>query len=153
MVILYVYAIRQSQVPAEASLRASQAATKCQAQISSIATPGSLPERYSVVLQELQLELLRHDMNLESSASQQTDNEVTASQSSMIGENMTLGTDRSNDSGVMAFDYSLAAGNAELSVNDGSLELSNASPTSSIAHITGWDKFDSFVGLFQVAMH
>lgn len=147
MVILYVYAIRQSRISAEATIPASQAATTCQAQITSIATPGSLAERYGLVLQELQLELLSHDMNLEPSIPHHTDNDVTVSQALTTDRDVPLGEGQAGDTGVVAFDYGLAAVNSEVSINDGTIEIANASPTSSNAHITGWDRFDSFVSI------
>lgn len=59
--ILYFYAIQHCAEAAELGMRYFHLASKCHAQIQSIATKGSLMQRYGVVLQELRLEVLRNN--------------------------------------------------------------------------------------------
>jgi hypothetical protein len=68
VVILYVYAIQQRAEPPEKYLTQFKAASRCHAQIERIATRGSLLQRYGVVLQELRVEVLRHNHHLASVA-------------------------------------------------------------------------------------
>ncbi|KLU92964.1 hypothetical protein MAPG_11907 [Magnaporthiopsis poae ATCC 64411] len=58
--VLYVHAILQRDAPPEHCIAAFRAATVCQDHLSSVAIQGTLTERYSVVLQELRNEVLRH---------------------------------------------------------------------------------------------
>ncbi|KAM5386529.1 hypothetical protein ACJZ2D_000492 [Fusarium nematophilum] len=66
VVILYVYAIQQRAELPDTYTRYFRLASKCHAQIESIAIKGSLMQRYGVVLQELRLEVLRNNTYLAS---------------------------------------------------------------------------------------
>ncbi|GME55270.1 Transcription factor [Neofusicoccum parvum] len=133
VVVLYVYVIQQRHSPPEAYLHHFRAAVKCQDQISDIATKGSLAERYGVVLQELRLELLRH-------------NEYLAGQGhaalSLLTSDLVFPVAGSQDhhaplsAGIPGSDHLGQMGHDA---------FAEASPSSSIAQLTGWGQFDSLV--------
>ncbi|KAK1658753.1 fungal-specific transcription factor domain-containing protein, partial [Colletotrichum godetiae] len=64
VVILYVFSIQRRVETPETCLDCFRLASRCHAQIESIATNGSLMQRYGVVLQELRLEVLRNNTYL-----------------------------------------------------------------------------------------
>ncbi|KAL1616400.1 hypothetical protein SLS56_011442 [Neofusicoccum ribis] len=133
VVVLYVYVIQQRHSPPETYIHHFRAAVKCQDQISDIATKGSLAERYGVVLQELRLELLRH-------------NEYLAGQGhaalSLLTSDLVFPVAGSQDhhaplsAGIPGSDHLGQMGHDA---------FAEASPSSSIAQLTGWGQFDSLV--------
>ena len=64
VVALYVYAIQKRSSPPETYLTHFRSASRCHSQLESIATRGSLMQRYGVVLEELRVEVLRHNHSL-----------------------------------------------------------------------------------------
>lgn len=149
--MLYVYAIQQRHSPLETYLPAFHAATKCQALITSIATTGSLAQRYGVVLQELRLELLRHNRQLALLAAKQREGTNTGIGALALDgdENITNQTD---NVGILGFggdnlDMGRAPGDPNGYSNLGydSLAFPESSPGSSIIQMTGWNQFDSLV--------
>jgi hypothetical protein len=64
VVALYVYAIQKRSSPPEIYLTHFRSASRCHSQLESIATRGSLMQRYGVVLEELRVEVLRHNHSL-----------------------------------------------------------------------------------------
>ncbi|TDZ24417.1 putative transcriptional regulatory protein [Colletotrichum orbiculare MAFF 240422] len=71
VVILYVHAIQHRAESPEVYLDCYHLASRCHAHIESIATKGSLMQRYGVVLQELRLEVLRNNTYLASTLTAQ----------------------------------------------------------------------------------
>lgn len=147
--MLYVYAIQQRHSPIETYLPAFQAATKCQAQTTSIAIPGSLAHRYGVVLQELRLELLRQNSQLLTLA---TGNHERDQGSSLLleGDEMVLGP--FNEAEMLPLpgpDMPVAHGpghaNNSLMLGDENLGFAQESPGSSVMQMAGWDQFESLV--------
>lgn len=151
VVMLYVYAIQQRHAPPETYLPAFHAATKCQAQITSIAIPGSLGQRYGVVLQELRVELLRHNTNLLDLGSTDGQGAAGGSTSMRNGEEGLLGSYTNQDIldlGPQGIGFAPSAeditGQLGLAGQDG-LGFSEHSPGSSIVQMTGWGQFESLV--------
>ncbi|PNH39894.1 hypothetical protein VD0004_g7020 [Verticillium dahliae] len=152
VVMLYVFSIQQRNSPLETYLPAFHAATKCQQQITSIAIPGSLAQRYGVVLQELRLELLRQNTHLLSLAAGQR-NGSGAAGVLLEGDESVLRQFDSADllalgASELAFGAGAGAPNAsgqlDIGQDDG-LGFPDASPGSSIVQMTGWGQFDSLV--------
>ncbi|KAL0766450.1 hypothetical protein CaCOL14_010895 [Colletotrichum acutatum] len=77
VVILYVFAIQQRTETPETYLDRFRLASQCHAQIESVATNGSLMQRYGVVLQELRLEVLRNNTYLASVSTPRAGNSST----------------------------------------------------------------------------
>ncbi|KAM0426027.1 hypothetical protein ACHAPT_008658 [Fusarium lateritium] len=151
VVMLYVYAIQQRHAPPETYLPAFHAATKCQAQITSIAMPGSLGQRYGVVLQELRVELLRHNTHLLELISTNGEGAAGGSANLRNGEEGLLGSYTNQDIldlGPQGIGFAPAAeditGQLGLAGQDG-LGFSEHSPGSSIVQMTGWGQFESLV--------
>ncbi|TEA14315.1 hypothetical protein C8034_v003535 [Colletotrichum sidae] len=71
VVILYVHAIQQRAESPGVYSDCYHLASRCHAHIESIATKGSLMQRYGVVLQELRLEVLRNNTYLASTLTAQ----------------------------------------------------------------------------------
>lgn len=148
--MLYVYAIQQRHSPPEMYLPAFHAATRCQSLITSIATPGSLAHRYGVVLQELRLELLRHNNHLLTLAVEQRDGTEHATGAVVLeGDESILGPSGNLDMlGLPGGNLGLGqAGDAagQLPIGDDALGFAEGSPGSSIIQMTGWGQFDSLV--------
>lgn len=150
--MLYVFSIQQRNSPLETYLPAFHAATKCQQQITSIAIPGSLAQRYGVVLQELRLELLRQNTHLLSLAAGQR-NGSGAAGVLLEGDESVLRQFDSADllalgASELAFGAGAgapdASGQLDIGQDDG-LGFPDASPGSSIVQMTGWGQFDSLV--------
>lgn len=155
--MLYVYAIQQRHARLETYLPAFQAATKCQLLITSLATPGSLAQRYGVVLQELRLELLRHNNQLLAMTTSQQDGALAGHESMMLGgDEAALGHPANLDMlGLNGGDLSgigQIAGdvNGQLALDD-TLGFVDGSPGSSIIQMTGWGQFDSLVSSHHLA--
>ncbi|EKG18711.1 Transcription factor fungi [Macrophomina phaseolina MS6] len=133
VVVLYVYTIQQRHSPPETYLPHFRAAAKCQEQISNIASRGSLAERYGVVLQELRLEILRH-------------NEFLATQGSsaampLLGSDLVFPVVHDQAPPVMGNGLGTVDGLQQM----GHEPFAEPSPSSSIAQLTGWGQFDSLV--------
>ncbi|KAH6670261.1 nonribosomal peptide synthetase-like protein [Plectosphaerella plurivora] len=155
VVMLYLYAIQRRHSPPETYLPAFNAATRCQAQITSIALPGSLAQRYGLVLQELRLELLRHNSHLLALATGQIQGQgqgqggpgvvgAVGGHGLLMDEAVVgrfsadlLALEADGGAGGLGF-----AGAGGLPLDDGGL-FPDASPGSSIAQLTGWGQFDS----------
>lgn len=131
-VIIFIYAIQRNSSLGE-HLPTLQAAIKCQSQISALARPGSLSERYGVVLAELRLELFRHKPELRSLF---PDIEALSPLQLMSG-NTLHSMDLAVDIGRPL------PGNAQHLPEEATFH--DHSPSSSIAQMTGWERFDSLV--------
>ena len=150
--MLYVYAIQQRHSPLETYLPAFHAATKCQALITSIATTGSLAQRYGVVLQELRLELLRHNRQLASiAAAEQREGTNTEMGTVVLGGDENI-MSQADNIGVLGFGGdNLGLGRPPADPNGYSnlgydpLAFPEDSPGSAIIQMTGWNQFDSLV--------
>lgn len=158
MVILYVYAIQQRDSAPETYLPAFHAATRCQGLITSIATTGSLSQRYGVVLQELRLELLRHNTQLASLAVEQNETStglgtlVLGGSENITGQEDNIGTlDFTCDSLDMNRTAGELSGLNNLAYD--SLAIPDGSPGSSIIQMTGWNQFDSLVSSITSRKH
>ncbi|KAK8217847.1 finger protein [Phyllosticta capitalensis] len=66
VMVLYVFTIQSQNAHPHMYERLFDAGKKCQGQISEISIPGSLAERYGVVLEELRLEILKYNHYLAS---------------------------------------------------------------------------------------
>lgn len=180
VVVLYVHTIQQQQgrlpapdpsSPSSASPSSLspdyffRAASRCHDQIARVATKGSLAERYAVVLQELRLELLRHNhhyygiINGEDSGSSSrtaTANAglglaAVAAAPPVLPPEMVFGAGGAGGQ-QQADELAAAAGLEGLGQQGGGGGLeggafAEASPSSSIAQMTGWGQFDSLVSL------
>lgn len=151
--MLYVYAIQQRHAPLETYLPAFQAATKCQSLITTIATPGSLAQRYGVVLQELRLELLRHNSHLLAmTANAQDGNQETMKlegDDAVLGALTNLDMLGSNGGDLIGIGQNAGDANSQLALDD-PLGFVDGSPGSSIIQMTGWGQFDSLVSCAQL---
>lgn len=152
--MLYVYAIQQRHAPPETYLPAFHAAVKCQAQISSIAIPGSLAQRYGVVLQELRLEVLRHNSHLLALTTGGGDG--TDGGAMREGDEALLGSFSNQDLvGLGPQDIHLGLTGEDVPgqlgvAGEEGLGFVGRSPGSSIVQMTGWGQFDSLAGLIQI---
>lgn len=161
--MLYVYAIQQRHAAPETFLPAFYAATKCQTQITSIATPGSLAHRYGVVLQELRLELLQHNSHILALTSAHRNGTASGPNIFLEGDNVVIGVSglaqfgngsilSLEDNGAAAAMLGMAQGQG-VGVGDGgfaglggeTLGINEESPGSSIMQMAGWGQFDSLV--------
>ncbi|KAI5456689.1 finger protein [Mariannaea sp. PMI_226] len=148
VVMLYVYAIQQRHAPPETYLPAFHAAIKCQSQITSIAMPGSLAQRYGVVLQELRLEVLRHNSHLRELSA--ADGEITGTN---VGESDELLIETYPNQGLQGLGshrmHFVPPGEGVAEhlglANEEGLDFVEHSPGSSILRMTGWGQFDSLV--------
>lgn len=149
VVILYVYAIQQRHAPPETYLSTFHAGVKCQAQISSIAIPGSLAQRYGVVLQELRLEVLRHNSHL--LALTIDGGNGTDGAAILEGDEAPLGSYPNEDLlGLGSQGIYLDPTGEDVpghlgAAGDESLGFIGHSPGSSTVQMTGWGQFDSLV--------
>lgn len=152
--MLYVYAIQQRHAPLETYLPAFQAATKCQSLITTIAIPGSLAQRYGVVLQELRLELLRHNNHLLAmTANAQVGNQETMKlegDDAVLGALTNLDMLGSNGGDLIGIGQNAGNANSQLPLED-PLGFVDGSPGSSIIQMTGWGQFDSLVSSAQLS--
>ncbi|KAL6351867.1 hypothetical protein LRP88_14677 [Fusarium phalaenopsidis] len=119
--------------------------------ITSIAIPGSLGQRYGVVLQELRVELLRHNTNLLDLGSTDGQGAASGSASMRNGEEGLLGSYTNQDIldlGPQGIGFAPGAEDITdqlgLARQDG-LGFSEHSPGSSIVQMTGWGQFESLV--------
>lgn len=139
MVVLYVYAIQQKASPIETYRAYLEAAGTCQDQIFAMAEQGSLTQRYSLVLEELRAEALRHTVGAGGGSSSQTS---AIQQPSVAPEG--------GGNGGSVQDAAGPADMNDLSFQDFGLILNgdinwDVSPSSSVADGTGWGHFDSLV--------
>jgi hypothetical protein len=150
--MLYVYAIQKRHADPETYLPAFHAAVKCQKQITSIAVPGSLAQRYGVVLQELRLEVLRHNSQLLALAGEDIGTDEAGAMrengnDGLLGSFSNQGPVDMNSQG-MHFAPTASeevAGHLNLGREDGPLGFGEHSPGSSIEQMMGWGQFDSLV--------
>ncbi|KXH32491.1 finger protein [Colletotrichum nymphaeae SA-01] len=84
VVVLYVFAIQRRTEAPETYLDCFRLASQCHAQIESVATKGSLMQRYGVVLQELRLEVLRNNTYLASVSTPLAGNGSTSNENNEI---------------------------------------------------------------------
>jgi hypothetical protein len=150
--MLYVYAIQQRHASPDTYLPAFQAAIKCQGQITSIAIPGSLAQRYGVVLQELRLEVLRHNSHL---LALTTEAERVDGGTMRDGNEALLGAYAGQNLlglGPQSMQFAPTGegigDHLGLSGEEG-LGFVEHSPGSSIVQMTGWGQFDSLVSLIR----
>ncbi|KAK7508960.1 finger protein [Phyllosticta citriasiana] len=146
VMVLYVFTIQEQNSHPRVYERLFDAGKKCQGQISEISIPGSLAERYGVVLEELRLEILRY-------------NSYLASREQVIPSSGTL--DPAENQDVAAGETRTSAANGQFvggnknsnhNADIGALaQLQNNqfSPlegsTSDIAEFPDWGQFDSLV--------
>ncbi|KAH7123220.1 finger protein [Dactylonectria estremocensis] len=164
VVILYVYAIQQRDELPETYTRYFRLASKCHAQLESIAIKGSLMQRYGVVLQELRLEVLRNNTYLASvstpraggSAEDVGDEEPTELPSRAEMNERSLGQ-QNNDGALGVNDNGVEElVNGEVDCPGGGYQQggdmianTTAGPMDLIdggfAHMASWGQFDSLV--------
>lgn len=135
VVILYVHTIQRRSLSIGDHIPTLQAAIRCQSQISSLARPGSLSERYGVVLGELRLELFRHKPDLRA-LFPDTDME------SIQGMNILPDDGAALHCLDLPLDLGMTGADGQ-GLSDG--QFPGPSPSSSIAQMTGWERFDSLV--------
>ncbi|KAK7530009.1 finger protein [Phyllosticta citribraziliensis] len=146
VMVLYVFTIQEQNSHPQLYERLFDAGKKCQGQISEISIPGSLAERYGVVLEELRLEILRY-------------NNYLASREQVLATNGTSGPGENQDLAGMETGPGATNGhfnggsrnpnhNAEIGAL-GQLQSNQFSPldgsTSDIAEFPDWGQFDSLV--------
>jgi hypothetical protein len=160
-VVLYVYVIQGRQSPPDKYLQIYQTAIKCQSQISSSAIPGSLAERYGLILQELRNELLRHNsylLSLEPQALQAQAAEIGSGLRGPGGRSILAGQ-QEGGARPEALPDDLEIGNIDSGnvetlrpiFAEGVAEFTEMSPSSSIAELLGWGQFDSLVSSNQAS--
>jgi hypothetical protein len=170
-VVLYVHAIQQrNRGPGAlggggddddaACLRSFQAAQLCQRQLATMATANSLSQRYGMVLQELQLEVQRHNSPLAAAAAATKQQEQQDSiplphdggkvQVQGLGAGAGSGVFGEESTDTHKMDLEGGGGGGEgglLEMLDYShLMFSGESPDNPISQMTGWGQFDSLVG-------
>lgn len=161
--MLYVFAIQQRHALPSTYLPAFYAGTKCQTQITSIATAGSLAQRYSLVLQELRLELLRHNSHLLALVTAHRDGAAQGSSLFLEGDDLVIGAmagagGQFGDANLLPMEHNNAAmalglaqghgggGSGHIAgLGDDTLGFAEGSPESSIVQMAGWGQFDSLV--------
>ncbi|KAF4975539.1 hypothetical protein FZEAL_7685 [Fusarium zealandicum] len=162
VVIIYVYAIQQRAELPETYSACFSLATKCHAQLESIATQGSLMQRYGVVLQELRLEVLRLNDYLASVSTPQAGGEFPGAEAPLAHAGLLRSSQggqalMEQRYGGTSLDTGLGARQAE-SLNGPGVgyrtggDIPTTSTASSIdvidgglAHMASWGQFDSLV--------
>lgn len=143
--ILYFYAIQQRAEVPEIYMKYFRLASRCHAQIESIATKGSLMDRFGVVLQELRLEVLRNKNHLVSMSTPQATGGPSTSGEVSSGPDARGPRSRGNPVvGGSAGEESqqLAGGDMAASATSSSgMEAFD----SALLHMAGWGQFDSLV--------
>ncbi|ETS75567.1 hypothetical protein PFICI_12511 [Pestalotiopsis fici W106-1] len=139
VVVLYVYAIQQKASPIETYRAYLEAAGTCQGQIFAMAEQGSLTQRYSLVLEELRAEALRHTVGSGSGPKA-----VSVDQQQPP---VTTALDGSGNTAAVPV-TSAPSGMQDMSFQELGLILNGdmnweVSPSSSVADGTGWGHFDS----------
>lgn len=159
VVVLYVYIIQERDSNPERYPQLFHSASKCQHNISNIASKGSLGERYGFVLEELRLEVLRNNHRL---ASHEDVSGIIAT--SMLpnpnhptrnapqlgaqgGSHDPINIDhilapQQNQNNLLQIDAGAgAAANEFGQVQD----FLDGSPSSTMTQLIGWGQFDSLV--------
>ncbi|KAK1997572.1 hypothetical protein LX36DRAFT_635949 [Colletotrichum falcatum] len=136
VVILYVHTIQQRAAPAEAWQAYFGAASRCQAQLASLADDEStLAARYCLVLEELRAEALRQtDKRLRHADVSRADAAAAAQKERVQGQV----ENRRHQQRLTSLDFP-GVGRAE------DLIGFDESPSSSLADMTSWGQFDSMV--------
>ncbi|KAL0932261.1 finger protein [Colletotrichum truncatum] len=167
VVILYVYAIQQRSEAPESYVECFRLASKCHAQIESIAVKGSLMQRYGVVLQELRLEVLRNNNYLASVSTVDAGGVSGGDNTTILTQTRILPAGQPQDSGM---DHRFGGNHS--GVNGSGLRASNSRDVgedrtaniaedlensvnaidSSFFHITSWGQFDSLVSHLVVRL-
>lgn len=141
--MLYVFAIQRRTESPETYLDCFRLASRCHAQIESIATSGSLMQRYGVVLQELRLEVLRNNTYLASCSTPRAGNLSTPNEDN---ENSLVSYQESQlDPGVGDSGLRLAVGRAAEGVPQDVADPFHAFDVG-FFNMTNWAQFDSLVG-------
>lgn len=154
--MLYVYAIQQRAERPETYLAQFQAASRCHGQLESIATRGSLMQRYGVVLQELRVEVLRHNHHLAAVATPRpeltqsgpsprplppTNNEPYARQRRTDFLDMSLPADRS----MRGLDDQQGHDQDQVEPQVASIHSIDALDGGDLTQMSSWGLFDSLV--------
>ncbi|KAI1498282.1 hypothetical protein F5X99DRAFT_394186 [Biscogniauxia marginata] len=148
--VLYVYAIQQGNTQPDACLPYFTAASDCQSRIIKNARDGSWVQRYGMVLEELRLEVLRHNQSLLNRVSAATAHVGTMGYTSI--ENNAVGSVAEPDAIMnhgqhhVPFPTSSTNYGATGSLDSTAERFVGISPSSSIIEMTTWDQFDSLLG-------
>lgn len=143
--MLYVYAIQKRHSDPETYVPAFHAAVKCQKQITSIAVPGSLAQRYGVVLQELRLEVLRHNSQLLASAGDDIGTDEASALRGSGNEGLMGSFPDQVPIGMGSQGLQFAPTGGDDVAGQLNLGFGDHSPGSSIEQMMGWGQFDSLV--------
>ncbi|KAL7628833.1 hypothetical protein AAE478_000348 [Parahypoxylon ruwenzoriense] len=121
------------------------AASECQSRIINNSRDGSWVQRYGMVLEELRLEVLRHNNSLSNGQAERTNavplgdagfgDSTIGARGSMTQHNLFAGTLAGGDSALGAVGALGPLGE----------ELTAISPSSSIVEMTAWGQFDSLI--------
>ncbi|KAG7055825.1 finger protein [Colletotrichum scovillei] len=142
VVILYVFAIQRRTEAPETYLDCFRLASQCHAQIESVATNGSLMQRYGVVLQELRLEVLRNNTYLASVSTPLAGNCSTSNENNEI---LPVSYRRSQLSPEIGTSGSrLAVEQAAEGAPQGAIDFFHAFDVG-FFNMTNWAQFDSLV--------
>lgn len=158
MVILYFYAIQQREEVPDAQMRYFRLASRCHAQIESIATKGSLMERFGVVLQELRLEVLRNQNYLaltstparaggqgETSGTQDNDSAGQVDRSSGLDNQQLPRTSREDPALLDRPAAPAGEGQFSRDMAASATHPMEAFDSSALLHVADWGQFDSLV--------
>ena len=140
VVVLYVYTIQQQQSPLDAHLAPYEAATRCQAQISSLAVTDSLAERYGIVLEELRLEAVKHIRAKRSEHHRSPDFVSHHKYDDAIRDRSSSGDIVQGVEQMPRRDSNMLFSGSQMG------QMYNVStPNSLVQEMTGWGQFDSMV--------
>ncbi|CAM1507737.1 Fc.00g045850.m01.CDS01 [Cosmosporella sp. VM-42] len=142
VVVIYVYAI---QCWSDENFNTLQAASRCQAQMSTRAIPGSLSERYGVVLQELQLEMLRHKPSLRAMFPEEQIRQSNGRSGHDYNPFPPAQTNQEAGNGLSGDDANDPIDSSLVFQDGPAAQMVEPSPSSSVAQMSGWGQFDSLV--------
>lgn len=111
---------------------------RCQTQLSALAKPGSLAERYGLVLRELRVEMVVYNPSLRSVMPETTDQGVPPDEAH---SDLFIPIQQQQHGHEQSLDAALTTGGGSQPFP----ENTEPSPTSSVAQMTGWGRFDSLV--------
>lgn len=140
VVVLYVYTIQAQHSSLDQSLHTYEVAVRCQNQISGLADTDSLAERYSIVLEELRLEAVKHIH------AKRTEHHHRAEAVESRHHHDAFGERRSSRDIIQSTEQAPRRDSNILhpAVHIG--QMYNATtPNSLMQEMTGWNQFDSMV--------
>ncbi|KAI1637950.1 hypothetical protein F4809DRAFT_649585 [Biscogniauxia mediterranea] len=150
VVVLYVYCIQQGSTQPDTCLSYFSAASDCQSRIIKNARDGSWVQRYGMVLEELRLEVLRHNQALRNRVSVTTAQVGTLDYTRVGNGTAGPGVEPDIMTSHSQHQATYPTGGVNYGAATGPLDSTaeqfvGISPSSSVIEMTTWDQFDSLL--------